>query len=225
MRKLRFKLPKHVFPIYGTDYTTCIGGCDPMFNELLNVRNESIRSQTQANDSGYRSMFDGTIGLNSTAAGTASTARPFSNIENKSRASKSSASKSSASIGLVRNQKSDSNRNNIRESRNIKQQSNSENNTWTNTSNVNPRANKTNLPKNVQDKVWGVMDKDAIILCSCNENAIQLTVKKEGPNHGKNVSCKFMKNLSLNMIYYNHCFIKYFRKRILQMCKTSKCCL
>ncbi|OAD60713.1 DNA topoisomerase 3-alpha [Eufriesea mexicana] len=177
MRKLRFKLSKYAFPIYGTDYTTCIGGCDPTFNELLNIKNESIRSQTQTNDSGYRSMFDGIIVSNSTLVRN-STPRPVSNIENKS-----GSSESSASIGFVRNQ--NSNRNNIGESRNIKQQNNSKNSTWTNTNIVTRPTNKPNVSRNVQDKVWGVIEKDAVIMCSCNENAIQLTVKKDGPNHGR----------------------------------------
>jgi len=33
--------------------------------------------------------------------------------------------------------------------------------------------------------MWGNIDNDAEIMCNCHKTAIQLTVKKEGPNKGK----------------------------------------
>lgn len=161
---------RNAFPIYGTDYTTCIGGCDPMFNEALNIKNENIKSLISVNDSGYRSTFDGIIVPNSSSIRNSGT-RPFSNTENKK-----NLSGSNASIGFVRNQ------NNNREgSRNIQQQNISKNNTWNN-SNTSP--DNLRLSENEESKIWGNIDDNAIIMCKCHENAIQLTVRKEGPNHG-----------------------------------------
>ncbi|XP_043513149.1 DNA topoisomerase 3-alpha [Frieseomelitta varia] len=165
IRKLKFKFLRNAFPIYGTDYTTCIGGCDPMFNEALNIKDENIKSLTSVNDSG---TFDGIIVPNSSSIRSSGT-RPFSNTENKN------LSGSNASIGFVRNQNNNRNREG---SRNIQQQNISWNNTNTSPDNL-------RLSENEQSKIWGNIDDNAIIMCKCHENAIQLTVRKEGPNHGR----------------------------------------
>ena len=157
---------RNAFPIYGTDYTTCIGGCNPMFNEVLNIKNENIKSSV--NDSGYRSTFDGIIVPNSSSIRSSGT-RPFSNTENKK-----NLSESNASIGFVRNQNNNRNREG---SRNIQQQ----NISWNNT---NTSFDDLRLSENEQSKIWGNIDDNAIIMCKCHENAIQLTVRKDGPNHG-----------------------------------------
>ncbi|CAD1480133.1 unnamed protein product [Heterotrigona itama] len=173
IRKLKFKFLRNAFPIYGTDYTTCIGGCDSMFNEALSIKNENIKSLTPANDSGYRSMFDGVIVSNSSSIRSSGT-HPFSNTENKKNLS-------NASIGFVRNQNNNRNR---KESRNIQQQNISKTNTWHN-NNINTSNDDLRLSGNEQTKIWGNIDDNAIIMCKCHENAIQLTVRKEGPNHGR----------------------------------------
>lgn len=36
-----------------------------------------------------------------------------------------------------------------------------------------------------RSSTWGNIDNDAEIMCNCHQNAIQLTVRKEGPNKGK----------------------------------------
>ncbi|KAK1129739.1 hypothetical protein K0M31_019453 [Melipona bicolor] len=175
IRELKFKFLRNAFPIYGTDYTTCIGGCDSMFNEALNIKNENIKNLTPVNDSGYRSTFDGVIVPNSSSIRN-SGAPPFSNTENKN-----NLSRNNATIGFVRNQNNDRNR---EESRNIQQQNISKNNTWNNT-NINTSLDNLRLSGNEESKIWGNIDNSAIIMCKCHENAIQLTVRKEGPNHGR----------------------------------------
>lgn len=164
---------RNAFPIYGTDYTTCIGGCDPMFNEAFNIKNENIKSLTPVNDSGYRSTFDGVIVSNSSSIRSSGT-HPFSNAENEN------LSGSNTSIGFARNQNNNRNREG---SRNIQQQNISKNNTWNNT-NINASTDDLRLSGNEQSKIWGNIDDNAIIMCKCHESAIQLTVRKEGPNHG-----------------------------------------
>ncbi|XP_076641227.1 topoisomerase 3-alpha isoform X2 [Halictus rubicundus] len=60
MRKLKFKLTKNAFPLFGTTYTTCIGGCDPSFNEVMNIKDGNVKHVRQTiNDSGYSSTFGG----------------------------------------------------------------------------------------------------------------------------------------------------------------------
>ncbi|XP_071870527.1 topoisomerase 3-alpha isoform X1 [Bombus fervidus] len=170
IHKLKFKLLRNAFPIYGTDYTTCIGGCDPMFNEVLNIKNECIKSQ----ESGYHSTSNRTIVSNSSSIRNTVT-HPSSNTENRS------LSESNASIGSMRNENDDRYTN---RSRNVKRQNVSKNNTWIDANSVNSSNNGQRLIRNEQ-KTWGNIDDDAIIMCNCHENAIRLTVKKEGPNHGR----------------------------------------
>lgn len=86
-----------------------------------------------------------------------------------------------------------------------KQQHNLKNNTWTDNNSIN--ISKIN---NNEDKIWGDIDENSVILCNCNENAIQLIVRKEGPNHGINLNVYkflfkfyFKSYFSLNTIYYN----------------------
>ncbi|XP_033340128.2 topoisomerase 3-alpha isoform X4 [Megalopta genalis] len=60
MRKLKFKLTRNAFPLFGTTYTTCIGGCDSSFNEIMNIKDENVMHVRQTtNDSGYSSTFSG----------------------------------------------------------------------------------------------------------------------------------------------------------------------
>lgn len=173
IHELKFQLRKNAYPIYGTDYKTCIGGCDPTFNELLNIRDSNIKSQNPiTDDSGYRNTFDKANVSCSTSIGNSGT-YSFLNIRNET-----DLSECNISTEFIRNQ--NINRNNAMKSRNTKQQRNLKNNTWTDNNSIN--ISKIN---NNEDKIWGDIDENSVILCNCNENAIQLIVRKEGPNHGR----------------------------------------
>ena len=158
-----------------------------MFNEVLNIKSECIKSQ----ESGYHSTFNRTIVSNSSSIRNTVT-HPSSNAENRS------LSESNASIGSMRNENDDRY---TSRSRNVKRQNVPKNNTWIDANNVNSSNNDQRLIRNEQ-KTWGNIDDDAIIMCNCHENAIRLTVKKEGPNHGTG-TFRDIKDFSLNMTYYN----------------------
>ncbi|XP_046143388.1 DNA topoisomerase 3-alpha isoform X1 [Osmia bicornis bicornis] len=181
MRKLKFKLSRNAYPIYGTSYTTCIGGCDPMFNELLNIKNESIKGISQRNESGYYSMPDDTrsaIILNPTVV------RPGSS-NSRSGGNKTNLSNPSTSVGLVRNQSSNRNTTSRSTSTSVKKQIAPKHNTFVNTNNFNSSMVSPRSAENEPNRTWGHIDNDAVIMCNCHENAIQLTVRKEGPNQGR----------------------------------------
>lgn len=52
-KKIRLKLKRNAFPLFGTSYESCIGGCDDVLNESLGIRSQNIRSSRDASDSGY----------------------------------------------------------------------------------------------------------------------------------------------------------------------------
>ncbi|XP_076633672.1 topoisomerase 3-alpha [Colletes latitarsis] len=184
MHKLKLKLSRNAFPMYGTSYTTCIGGCDPSFNELLNIRNESIKITNRSNDTGYDSMFDGS---RSTVLSNPRTVRN-NDIRQPPVENRTNLSNNNTSIGVVQSQ--NRGRNNTSRSRNnntnTKKRKNSRNDdTWLDSSNFTSSSTNVNLPSTQQNTAWGDIDRDAVIVCKCHENAIQLTVKKDGPNHGR----------------------------------------
>lgn len=176
MRKLKFKLSRNAYPLYGTSYTTCIGGCDPMFNELLNIKNENIKGVSQRNESGYYTMPDeprSAIILNSTVVRSGSS-------NSRSGGNKTNLSNTSTSVGLVRSQSSNRNTTSRSNTTRVKKQTAPKSNTSNfDSSFVNPRS-----AENEPGRTWGHIDNDAVIMCNCHENAIQLTVRKEGPNQG-----------------------------------------
>ncbi|CAK9834424.1 DNA topoisomerase 3-alpha [Anthophora retusa] len=179
MHKLKFKLARNALPFYGTDYVTCIGGCDTMFNEFLNIRSDSVRTQTQTNDTGYRSMSDGTPSntvLNPPLIRD-NYASSSSNVGNKT-----NLRGSNVSIGVVRNQGSSrNNTNGSRNKGNVKERNDLKNDT----NYADSVINELRLPRNEENRIWGNIDNDNTITCRCNENAVQLTVRKDGPNHGR----------------------------------------
>ncbi|CAL7941209.1 unnamed protein product [Xylocopa violacea] len=185
MRKLKFKLPRNAFPMYGTTYTTCIGGCDPMFNELLNIRSANIRSQIQTNDTGYRSMTDESIVSNPSPVRNSGSRPPPSNTENRI-----NSHHNNTSAGLFRNQNINRNAGNANNAgnagrqKNVKRRNDSDNDAWIDTSDLSFSTTEIRSSGNEQNTRWGNIDDNAI-MCNCHENAIQLQVRKDGPNHGR----------------------------------------
>ncbi|XP_043282563.1 DNA topoisomerase 3-alpha isoform X2 [Venturia canescens] len=59
VHKLKLKLKPGAYPIPGTSHTACIGGCDPYFNEMMNIREASVRPVNRSSDSGYGSSLSG----------------------------------------------------------------------------------------------------------------------------------------------------------------------
>ena len=181
--------------MYGTTYTTCIGGCDPLFNESLNIKADSISNVSQGNDSGYRSTFDGS----SSSAGSNTPAVRNNGIRQPRVAgNRTNLSENNTSVGLVRNQ--NRNRNDTSRSRNnsgnARKRNAPKNDKRNDTKNFNSEYTDLGLTNGGQGTSWGDLDNDAVIVCKCNENAIQLTVRKEGPNQGKDSLVNYVKSLS-----------------------------
>ncbi|KAL7304941.1 hypothetical protein TKK_0002738 [Trichogramma kaykai] len=43
LRKIKVKLQRHAYPALGISYTACVGGCDDMFNNVMGIRIQSVR--------------------------------------------------------------------------------------------------------------------------------------------------------------------------------------
>ncbi|XP_076680508.1 topoisomerase 3-alpha isoform X1 [Andrena cerasifolii] len=184
-RKLTFKLARNAFPMYGTTYTTCIGGCDPSFNESLNIKADSIKNVSQGNDSGYRSTFDGS---SSAAISNPPSVRNNGIHQPRVAGNRANLSENNTSVGIVRNQ--NRNRNDTSRSRNNsgnarKRNAPKNDDKWIDTKNSSSVHTDFGSTNNEQGTSWGDLGDDAVIVCRCHENAIQLTVRKEGPNQGR----------------------------------------
>lgn len=193
IHKLKFQLIRNVLPLYGTSYTTCIG-CDTAFNEILNIKQDCIRQTERAN-----AINNDRIRNTSSFTSTSSTSQLHTSqqrqqsVSNNIRSGQSNtiASSFGTSGGYAQNHSFNVSRpnrsNTVREST---ASNNRENTTsWINTHNFNsssdqPAPRKTHNVNN-KTSVWGNIDNNAEIICNCHEIAIQLTVKKEGPNKGK----------------------------------------
>lgn len=204
MRKLKFKLVRNVLPLYGTSYTTCIG-CDFTFNEMLNIKEDCIRQTGRSNyithDNTSNSTSTSSTFQNS-AATVESTQRhqsvPSSNLVSRRPVQTNNNIENSSTFrGRTRNCGSNvtksSRPNTVNRNTTI---SNNEGNIdfwtddWNNVNNSLENGLDQNVSRNFRDtasttNTWGNVDSNAEIMCNCHETAIQLTVRKEGPNKGK----------------------------------------
>ncbi|XP_011144136.1 DNA topoisomerase 3-alpha isoform X2 [Harpegnathos saltator] len=197
IRKLKFKLVRNVVPLYGTSYTTCIG-CDSTFNEMLNIKNDCIRQTGRSNH---------TIQNNTSSSASQSFATTIGSTQRHQSAPNSSFSNprpgpsqtnnignSSVPRGRARNHNSKSNRL-ITANKNTTIPNNGGNaDFWINDDwdNANSLENTSNWTASGSSHstanrttTWGNIDNNAVIMCNCHETAIQLTVRKEGPNIGR----------------------------------------
>ncbi|KAH0541196.1 hypothetical protein KQX54_021251 [Cotesia glomerata] len=195
LKKMKFKLRPGAFPIFGSSYETCIGGCDNTFNETMNINLSSVRRGAQSSDSGYTSNNNSTSSQsyrNSQASNL--TSRSNNNNINTSGGRGASAS-SNSSIGLVGFQ---NNSNNIRPStfNNRDNPGRGSSNNYSNRNN-NTKRNNNHWPDDFPDtkrpkitKTPTGMNSSSIddtesYSCNCHQPAIKLTVKKDGPNKGR----------------------------------------
>ncbi|KAG7209965.1 hypothetical protein KM043_011554 [Ampulex compressa] len=167
MHKLKFKIRRNAIPLYGNVHISCIGGCDPDFNEVLNIKDTSVKRQAQGNDTGYNSMdsMTGATTMSNTSVSHRNARQPPSSQNTRNRRPASNAKK---------NMKKDT----FLEPDNFGSVAN----------NPGPSSNSTAgnySAKDDKNETWGNIDSNAVIMCSCHENAIQLTVKKDGPNKGR----------------------------------------
>ncbi|XP_036143952.1 DNA topoisomerase 3-alpha isoform X2 [Monomorium pharaonis] len=207
MHKLKFTLVRNVIPLYGTSYTTCIG-CDTTFNEMLNIKEDCIKQIGRPHNTGHNN----TRATPSTSTFTSTTSQsrsiqPVSNSTDSSNTGSSSTgvrSNNYGSIGIsgtsgagrIQNQNFNVSQPNRLNNPNAVNRSmisnNSENHTsWIHSNDFNSSGNWSNQSgsrdfrsANKSTKL-GNIDNNTEIMCNCHEIAIQLTVRKEGPNKGR----------------------------------------
>lgn len=150
-----------MFHLFGSTYITCIGGCDPNFNETINIKDDTIKKISRITDSGYETTNDRSVSsrteIHNNMGESISNSRMITQrSENRSR---NPNNKKKGNITKMKN-----NTNNFNQT--IEFQSD----------------NRTN-PNDIVS--WGNIDNDAEIMCQCHQQAILLTVRKDGPNQGK----------------------------------------
>ncbi|XP_034948825.1 DNA topoisomerase 3-alpha isoform X2 [Chelonus insularis] len=204
MKKLKFKMRPNSFPIFGTSYEACIGGCDSVFNDMMNINLENVRRSNR--DSGYSSTQSSLSSQNSRAT-QSSQPRPSGSTSNRggsggayggasgsSRGRGSGTSRGGASGGLGMVTSS-----NIRPSapsthgRGGNSSSRGQNNTkrsndyWPEEFREPKRPKVVTRPVQNSDRenVNITNFNDSEFMCNCQEPAILLTVRKEGPNKGR----------------------------------------
>ncbi|KAI4501555.1 hypothetical protein M0802_003432, partial [Mischocyttarus mexicanus] len=173
MHKMTFKLTRNMIHFFESTYTTCIGGCDPNFNETMDIKDDTVKKRTLINDSGYETMSNRSVPETS------------SRIQMRNNTGE-----------FISNSRTNTQRNNVpprneNYERNPSTNNRKKGNTGStkmkdNTNNLNLSIGLNNNNTNTNNiKVWGNIDNDAEIMCQCNQLAIQLTVRKDGPNQGR----------------------------------------
>ncbi|RLU22556.1 hypothetical protein DMN91_004834 [Ooceraea biroi] len=196
MRKLRFKLVRNVIPLYGTSYTTCIG-CDTTFNEMLNIKEDCVRQTGRAALTDHHNTRDNSSGTTFTTTTSQSqnarqqrpTISGNMRYPASSRGYSGSIGTSSTSDRRAQNQPSRANKPNTG-SRSATVSDDEDYSSWISTNDFNSSENRSGQsrnPRNTNNRTntWGNIDNDAEVMCNCHETAIQLTVRKEGPNKGR----------------------------------------
>ncbi|XP_071107508.1 DNA topoisomerase 3-alpha-like [Haliotis cracherodii] len=172
-------------PMIPSEHTGCIGGCDHMLTEVLNIqplaaRNNNTSSQANTSlprrnmnmsDSGYSSSSNTSITSNNTQQ-----RRPqnSNNTQQRRPQNTNSSGNNSTNRGFSTNTNSSYN--------------NSSRNNTSFTGNHrggNSRPPLTTMPQpNPMAPGGGPGDSGSAIVCNCGTDAMQLTVRKEGPNTG-----------------------------------------
>ncbi|XP_057324309.1 DNA topoisomerase 3-alpha [Microplitis mediator] len=199
MKKLKFKFRPGAFPIYGSSYETCVGGCDITFNEAIGINLSSVQRVARPPDSGYSSSNNNSTFTQSNRNNTQSSNQRSSGNNNRGNTSagRGASSSSNSSIGLVgfqsNNRPSTFNNRGRGGSSNYSDRNN-QNNTKRNNDNWPDDFPDTKRPKTVT-KQSGNFNRENInatnaddiesYSCNCHEPAVKLTVKKEGPNKGR----------------------------------------
>ena len=193
MHKLKFKFKPGTMPRFGPEYTTCIGGCDAIFNDIMEIRLCNVRRTERPNDSGYSSNQSSQRSLMASQNNQNSQRNTIpTNRTNISRAASQVRPDLPSQNAISRPQS--------RPVENARIQNGWSNQTRTNqnTQSQALRNNQTSGPRNVgmgayssnnvlnnsMNQNWGNVDDGSTILCHCHDNAVLLTVRKDGPNQG-----------------------------------------
>ncbi|KAK2586300.1 hypothetical protein KPH14_001550 [Odynerus spinipes] len=173
MHKMKFKLARSMLPFFGSIYTTCIGGCDPNFNDTMNIKDENVKRISRVADSGYESTNNRLVS-NQAFSRTQMRDNTGQSISN----SRTNTQRSNFTAGNENSSRNSGTNNSKRNITSTKKKSN--------TLSSNQAASVNNNHSYANDTVtWGNIDNDAEIMCQCHELAIKLTVRKNGPNQGR----------------------------------------
>ncbi|XP_069123502.1 DNA topoisomerase 3-alpha-like [Argopecten irradians] len=178
VRLIKFKFKRgSVPPMMPTEYCGCIGGCDEMLAETLNLHRNMGSSQRPASLSNQTNLSDSGIGstYNSQASDRTNT-RPTQSTQSNNRTTQSN------------NRSSSSRQNTTTNSNNTNRNLHTNNNTGYGVQGGNSRVPLVSVSpfnRNTPGPAAGGGGDGNAIVCSCGEDALLLTVRKEGPNTGR----------------------------------------
>ncbi|KAI4457177.1 prokaryotic dna topoisomerase [Holotrichia oblita] len=161
VKKLKMKFKHNVFPGYPNPNTLCIGGCDEIVLSTLDININSVRKQTN-NQNIARSTNDN---------------RNRNNLPSTSTNNRDSGFGSSSEGNRSRNNDRYKGQNNKRDNSRSFLNSSSSTTLMPGPSGINRTLTNSNSVENDSPE-----DE---IMCSCNNPAVLLTVRKEGPNTGR----------------------------------------
>ncbi|XP_060067173.1 DNA topoisomerase 3-alpha-like [Ylistrum balloti] len=171
VRLIKFKFKRgSVPPMVPTEYCGCIGGCDDILIEALNLNRSMGSSQRPTSFSNQSNLSDSGIGstYSSDCSGRTSNG-PTQATQNQRRQTTSLSNGSN-------------NRQNKSKTTSQRQSYNNTNNTQEGYGNQGGRVPLVSVSPFNRNAPTG--DGNAIV-CSCGEDALLLTVRKEGPNTGR----------------------------------------
>ncbi|KAL0102558.1 hypothetical protein PUN28_018092 [Cardiocondyla obscurior] len=192
IRKLTFKLVRNIMPVYGTSYTTCIG-CDTGFSEMLNINMDCVKRTGRANNIEHNNA------RNTWSSTSTSNTSQSQSIQQQSSSNNTGSARnknpSLLELTLTSGRPAINQRPNVSQSNNSNRlntdrdaiTNNRENSSYINSYDSNSSSNRSDAPRNSSyvNNTWGNIDNNTEIMCNCHENAIQFTVRKEGPNKGR----------------------------------------
>ncbi|KAL4241091.1 DNA topoisomerase 3-alpha [Mactra antiquata] len=180
-------------PTVPTEYCGCVAGCDPLLADEVGIRpprtqgqqTQTGSAQSQAfRDSGYGSTQNTSIGsVSSRSFSTQASVSPRNFTTNVSAQS----SRNSNTSNIRTSYHSDNNNRNSRNNMNTSQNNLTQRtNNWSNQNSNNTNDFRTPLGiVNTNSRTTDSSDSGNAVVCNCGNDAIQLTVRKEGPNTGR----------------------------------------
>ncbi|KAK3091602.1 hypothetical protein FSP39_021083 [Pinctada imbricata] len=188
-KKIKFKFKRgSVPPMMSTEYVGCIGGCDRMLTEVLGISNRNgvvssqrpkpTNTQSSANDSGYSSSGFVPSG-NSRSYHTS----PPQSYPTSSQTSYPNPSQRPGYMGTNSSARG--------------AQSGNRNNSFSGATSRAPLVPVQPFNVNPRGGAGAGSGGDKTVVCNCGSDAIMLTVRKEGPNTGRqfykcgNSQCNF----------------------------------
>lgn len=196
IKKLKFKIKPGAIPLFGNVYETCIGGCDNMFNEAMRIRDDSVMRVNRTQDSGYSSS-------NTSVSSTQNLSQSQRGGHNSTLSNRGGRGGTTA-VGVVRPQNPPPplppgnprppltrppliNLPGNRDNQNRNKRTSDEWDVVGTGNTIDPKRPKIgNIGFGNTGSASNSNNNDGdVFLCDCNQRAVKLTVRKEGPNTGR----------------------------------------